>query len=78
MRRQAGDTPHFDWQEIVKDGAVSVGRDRRQLAAPVRRDLLVDELQVARLARKPGTGVHDLAGQGAVAAININKRLSSV
>src|SRR5919108_827238 len=60
-RGEAGDAAEIQREEIEKERAIGLRRERHHLPFPLVRDLTVDVVQVGRLPRPPGPVVDDLA-----------------
>src|SRR6185503_3611280 len=58
---EAANRSEIDRQEIEKQRAFGLRRERDELAARVGRDFAVDVLEVRRLAAQARTVIHDLA-----------------
>src|SRR5579883_10341 len=61
LRREPGDRPEIERQEVEEERPVRLGRQRHHAPLPIARDLTVDVVQVRRLAGPPRPVVDDLA-----------------
>ena len=62
LRAHAADLAEVEREEVEEEGAVGLRRQRQHLAFVVRRQRVVDELQIRRLAAETRTVVDDLRG----------------